>query len=933
MRGSFRSVVCLVAFATILPQASRADEPSEDQRAQLYASLSDLQGRLELTAGVDGDSPDAAVMAKAVEWMLRHREFQRKTAVADAERVLQWGHDRAAHTRRTALSAGLRTILGYRSAVDGSIQPYAISLPAAWTPESEERWPLHVVLHGRGDDLNEVAFITQHEGKKADPKATWIQLDVYGRGNNAYRWAGEVDVFEAIANVQKRFVIDDERITLWGFSMGGAGAWHLGLHHPDRWSSVGAGAGFVDFYRYQKAKAKLPDYQDKALRIYDSVGYSMNLADVPFITYGGEKDPQLAASLTMQEEAKKLGVPLEVLIGKNMGHKFDDVSFARFMKFHADATAFETFREKNPYELRFVTYTLKYNRCRWLTVDEQIVPYEKTTVESRFAGETLKLATQNTRRLTIATSPSVRSVVIDDGKELAITGEPRSIPIARTASGWQIDSAGPEPNQLRKRHNLQGPIDDAFTQPFVCVKGTSAPWNADHQKWAEWSLDRCAREWDQWFRGQIPIVSDSDVQDEQIRNQNLILFGDPGSNAILAKIIDRLPLKWIRSQITIAGKTWETSSHGLAMIFPNPLNPDRYVVINSGPTIHAEDFRKSNAWLFPRLGDAAVLKFSPAAEGGYSETTEWAAIMNSDWEFDAPSSPRADVGSDPSRGPYLTIGGRPVVQYNSALIKPPVGVDEIFGRSGHLHPLWTPSGKIVTEEFPADHLHQHAVFHAWVNTTFDGRKIDFWNQGGKTGTVLHQEVVGAEHRDGVAGLTTKLWHVALREKDEPQVALNETLSVQVPDVENDRYRIIDVQTRQECFGQLPLTIHEYHYGGFAVRGAADWFKQPESDFLTSEGKTRKDGNHTRPKWVAMHGLVDGQPCGIAVIGHPTNFRSPQPVRLHPDKPYFVYSPPVLGEFEITPDKPYSARYRIVTFDGPPDSAMLDQLTADFSATK
>ena len=83
-------------------------------------------------------------------------------------------------------------------------------------------------------------------------RAGKITLHVFGRTNNAYRWAGEADVFEAIEAVKRNYPIDDRRIVLRGFSMGGAGAWHLGLHHPSLWSSVEAGAGFTETRHYAK---------------------------------------------------------------------------------------------------------------------------------------------------------------------------------------------------------------------------------------------------------------------------------------------------------------------------------------------------------------------------------------------------------------------------------------------------------------------------------------------------------------------------------------------------------------------------------------------------------------------------------------------------------------------------------------------------------
>ena len=95
--------------------------------------------------------------------------------------------------------------------------------------------------------------------------------------------------------------------------------------------------------------------------------------------------------------------------------------------------------------------------------------------------------------------------------------------------------------------------------------------------------------------------------------------------------------------------------------------------------------------------------------------------------------------------------------------------------------------------------------------------------------------------------------------------------------------------------------------------------------LTNEGKSRKQGNHTRPNWVILHGEIDGATCGIAAMSHPENFRGPQPVRLHPNKPYFCFAPMVLGDFQIQPGKPYVSRYRFVSFDGKPDDSALENL--------
>jgi hypothetical protein len=276
------------------------------------------------------------------------------------------------------------------------------------------------------------------------------------------------------------------------------------------------------------------------------------------------------------------------------------------------------------------------------------------------------------------------------------------------------------------------------------------------------------------------------------------------------------------------------------------------------------------------------------------------------------------------------VQGRPVLQYNTAVVEPPEGIDPVFRRSGHIHPVWTPAGRIVTDEFPLDHPHQHGLFAAWVNTTFEGRNVDFWNQKGRTGNVEHVKVDDVVSGDVFGGFTVTLRHLDLTAPGGPKPVLKERWTVRVYDV-NDKVKtpadqpvappdrcLFDIESVQTCIADAPLVLNEYHYGGMAFRGSGQWFHRPEHDFLTSEGRTRADGNHTRPNWVSAHGPVDGAPCGVTFFCHAENFRAPHPVRLHPDKPYFVFTPPVLGEFRIEPGEEYVSRYRVLVHDGKPD---------------
>lgn len=635
-----RRVSVAILLLSLMVNLCRA-EVDESVKRQLSDRLAELQVSVEKLPL--SERVDAEVCAKAVEWILRHDEFYRPNYVQSAERTLELGFERCEQLEQSKSDWG-RTpgvhALAYRSRIDNSAQPYLVTLPPNYDHNSPQRWPLYVVLHGRNGRLTEAHFVASQNGQSAPEEQNWIQLDVFGRTNNAYRWAGETDVFESLEDVIRRYKIDESRITLWGFSMGGAGAWHLGLHHPSRWASVGAGAGFVDFYTYQKQTEQLPEYQHRALKIYDAHAYALNLSTVPFITYGGEKDPQLLASRLMEQQAKELNVPLEVLVGPNMGHKFDDASKAAFMQFLGEHNQRGRKRVPGIRDIRFVTYTLKYNTCEWLTIEEMEVPYARTTVTSTLNDDAvLVITTQNVSAMSIDRTAADRVLIDDDGPyDLISIGDGNLLEVyfVKEPGGWTAldydESLEFEDNPLlKKRHNLQGPIDDAFMEPFVCVTPTGTPWSAELQQYALGSLDRFANEYDRWLRAEPLIISDQDVTETHLKDRHLILFGDPGSNTLIRKVVNQLPLDWQADSISFGGGTYSTRDHAIVLIYPNPLNPRKYVVINSGMTMHEKDFKASNSWLFPKLGDYAVLKFDVQADGTLVETVLEAGIFDAHW--------------------------------------------------------------------------------------------------------------------------------------------------------------------------------------------------------------------------------------------------------------------------------------------------------------
>lgn len=650
------SVACLLLTLIFAASLARGQGPDDDNGKVIREKLNKLQQSVEaLKASRDDDRPvaDLEVFAKAAEWILRHNEFYKPDYVKWTIEGLEKGLQRAEELSQQKHSWQGRpgsTILGYYSEVDGSVQPFAVRIPRSYDANSPKRWPLHVELHGRGDTLNEVSFIHAHEGKADKGEADFIQLDVFGRTNNAYRWAGETDVLEAMSATKRLFRIDDARVTLRGFSMGGAGAWHLGLHYPSLWSSVGAGAGFCDTVHHLGLKQPLSPLHQKMTRIYDAQDYALNAFDVPTIGYGGELDKQIFASKTMHERGEELGVSIKRLIGPMTEHKWHPESLKEFMAFHAEHTASGRPVYPGPAKIQFITYTLKYNACEWLRVEEQIRPYEASIVKAEVdtTSDTLKVTTTNISVLQVMRDVAAK-IEIDGGMPLELAtaagGLLPGVYFEKRDDGWvgwdyhlshKYAAHENEGDEVRKRHNLQGPIDDAFMSPFLCVKPTGTPWSQSQTDWSKWTLARFEQEFDKWMRGKVPLINDTQVTEELTETKNLILFGDPGSNAVMAKVLARLPIQWTRQELMVNGQKYDPATHGLVMIYPNPTNPNRYIVINSGHTFHESEFKQSNANLFPKLGDIAVMKFNRNGEG-YQEEPVFADVFDARWRLNEPA--------------------------------------------------------------------------------------------------------------------------------------------------------------------------------------------------------------------------------------------------------------------------------------------------------
>ncbi len=637
----------------------------------IQADLQNLRTAKETATALDPALvADIEIFVKGAQWALDYETDGKPVSIALPVAALSQFNGRLkslAAGESPWISRRGRVLRGYVSSVDGSVQPYGLIIPDGYDRAKPMR--LDVVLHGstKPQGSSELRFMEPfYESEKVPAKPIdqpYIELHPLGRVENCYRYAGETDVFEAIEDVCRKNNIDRDRIVLRGVSMGASGTWHLGLKHPDRFVALGPYCGYVDTHRFSDTPldnfvrvGPLPEYQETGLHMLDSVDYAANAGIVPAVACMGEKDVFFQAHVIMGEAMKREGLTMVNIISPGTGHMRDPVTHAEQMRRIAEYAGKGI--DHLPRKLRFVTWTLKYPRCHWLEIRGLGEHYRRAEISARILEDgTIEIdAPQNITRFAVLpiALPETGGKLRINKKEFSLAsareeGKPRGdVQFAERGGTWEVISAPSAVELARKRPGLTGPIDDAFGTKFLFVRGTGRPWNAKVQKYADASLKRFSYEWRRYFRGELPLKDDKDVTSDDVRTCNLILFGDPGSNSFIARVLPELPIRWTENELVADGGPHPAADHVPAFIYPNPLaakaGADRYVVINSGHTFREAELAKLNYLLFPRWGDWAILKVGDKAPTDPSdpldETVLKAGFFNEEWKFPAAARSR-----------------------------------------------------------------------------------------------------------------------------------------------------------------------------------------------------------------------------------------------------------------------------------------------------
>ncbi|GDY14623.1 hypothetical protein LBMAG53_35010 [Planctomycetota bacterium] len=191
------------------------------------------------------------------------------------------------------------------SSRDQTKQIYRVLVPAGRQPAAG--YPLIVYLHGAGapESMRFAwrGFISPPAAQVVDAQGVApIIVEPWTRGNAGVGHEGGTDVLDIIKDIGSVFPVDPDRVLLSGHSMGGQGVWMLGLYDPGRWAAIAP------------------------LSAAGDLGPLENLTGLPVRAWHGDGDVKVqpGGSIRMIENAKRLGLEAELIIGKGIGHSLPD---------------------------------------------------------------------------------------------------------------------------------------------------------------------------------------------------------------------------------------------------------------------------------------------------------------------------------------------------------------------------------------------------------------------------------------------------------------------------------------------------------------------------------------------------------------------------------------------------------------------------------
>ncbi|MEY4581079.1 MAG: hypothetical protein RL701_5782, partial [Pseudomonadota bacterium] len=415
----------------------------------------------------------------------------------------------------------------------------------------------------------------------------WIVVAPDGFGHVMWRFMGEQDVLDVLADVQKHYHVDADRVVLTGLSNGGVGAYMLGMRHASLFSSVLAIAGAPSWLKY--TGGSIDRLQAEGLHPLSAMSLAENAINTDFRYFHGHSDPGPMRPAFVEAFGKQiatLGVPYKEK-WFDAGH---DLLYLVIRRGAVFKELDNVVRNRHPKEVRLVTGDYRAAEQHWLRVTRIDRLPELARVRAVAHDSDLDIEAQNTRALEVtlgdvplAAGPSLRvrvngAVVYDAAR----SGAGDTLKLVREAAGWRVGTPPSSP-ELSKKPGSQGPITDAYFGSLLHVYGTQDPAAVDALRKA---AERGARGWPLWlWRVDQRVLADTELTPELMKQHNIVVYATPGSHSVFTRMQDKLPIRLENDAIAVGEQRYRGRGVGTKFIYPNPLAPERYVIVQAAPTV------------------------------------------------------------------------------------------------------------------------------------------------------------------------------------------------------------------------------------------------------------------------------------------------------------------------------------------------------------
>ncbi len=546
---------------------------------------------------------------------------------------------------RDPLAAHKRTFV---SEIDGSVQYYGLRRAKRLSPDAPAP---AIVLSCHGASVEAIGQAAAYSPK------SWAHLVApTNRRPYGFDWEdfGRADAMEVLGVAKRTLAHDPSRIYLTGHSMGGHGAWHLAVTHPDSFAAVGPSAGWLSYWSYGRSRDNRPEPRTpieallrRTTNTSDTIGLAANLKRMGVsILHGAEDDNVPAAQARMMAEVLEEfhhDWDLHEEPGKKhwWGNDLNDGGTA-CVDWPDMFDMFARHALPPPSSVRRVEFVTANpgvsSACHWVGIEAQIRQLDLSRVDirtwpntRRFAGTTENVAVL---RLDVAhmLSPGPIAVELDGQKvgDLPFPEKDRALWLRRAAEEWK---AIERPSPRQKGPHRHGPIKNELRHRVVFVHGTAG---SDEEN--AWSFAKARFDAETfWYRGNasVDIVRDVDFEPARFPDRTVVLYGNADTNAAWAKLLGGSPIQVRRGAVTVGERPFEGDD--LTAIFLRPRADSDVasvaVVAGSGITGMRAADRDSFFYPFIRYPDCLVRRAEGLETGRPSIIA--AGYFGIDWSIES----------------------------------------------------------------------------------------------------------------------------------------------------------------------------------------------------------------------------------------------------------------------------------------------------------